>query len=208
MYPWFKATHIYLICQICALLFKKNYTNNININFPHPENVSLFSVLVSGNFFFFFENCTGEMTTAALYRAPGGVFLRCSVNELPTKSSRLNSFFDRSNLVLQDNMVFLLNLTWTRTVWPSVNVFWLGLQINRHELSKLRKVFKEYCHNTLRNVKFQSIVEIDKTLFGRQVKFHKGYPNRWLKIEFLKSICLTCTYFSFIYLLIMTLKSN
>lgn len=53
MYPWFKATHIYLICQICALLFKKNYTNNININFPHPENVSLFSVLVSGNFFFF-----------------------------------------------------------------------------------------------------------------------------------------------------------
>lgn len=86
--------------------------------------------------------------------------------------------------------------------------FLYGLQINRHELSKLRKVFKEYCHNTLRNVKFQSIVEIDKTLFGRQVKFHKGYPNRWLKIKFLKSICLTCTYFSFIYLLIMTLKSN
>lgn len=103
---------------------------------------------------------------------------------------------------------YLLNHTWTRTVWPSVNVFWLGLQINRHELSKLRKVFKEYWHNTLRNVKFQSIVEIDKTLFGRQVKFHKGYPNRWLKIKFLKSICLTCTYFSFIYLLIMTLKSN
>lgn len=155
---------------------------------------------------FFFENCTGEMTTAALYRAPEEVFLRCSVNELPTKSSRFNSFFDRSNLVLQYG--YLLNLTWTRTVWPSVNVFWLGLQINRHELSKLRKVFKEYCHNTLRNVKFQSIVEIDKTLFGRQVKFHKGYPNRWLKITFLKSICLTCTYFSFIYLLIMTLKSN
>lgn len=113
---------------------------------------------------FFFENCTGEMTTAALYRVPGGVFLRCSVNELPTKSSRFNSFFDRSNLVLQYG--YLLNLTWTRTVWPSVNVFWLGLQINRHELSKLRKVFKEYWHNTLRNVKFQSIVEIDKTLFG------------------------------------------
>ena len=83
-----------------------------------------------------------------------------------------------------------------------MNVFWLGLQINRHELSKLRKVFKEYCHNTLRNVKFQSIVEIDKTLFGRQVKFHKGYPNRWLKITFLKSICLTCTYFSCIYFLL------
>lgn len=208
MYPWFKATHIYLICQICALLFKKNYTNNININFPHPENVSLFSVLVSGNFFFFSRTVPArwqlQLSTVLLGEySYGAVSMSC----LPSHPGWTH-FLTGVILFYKTIWFFLLNLTWTRTVWPSVNVFWLGLQINRHELSKLRKVFKEYCHNTLRNVKFQSIVEIDKTLFGRQVKFHKGYPNRWLKIEFLKSICLTCTYFSFIYLLIMTLKSN
>lgn len=59
----------------------------------------------------------------------------------------------------------------------------------------MREVFKEYFHNTLRNVKFQGIVEIDESLFGRRVKFHKGNPNRGLKASFtfFISISFTCT---------------
>lgn len=47
--------------------------------------------------------------------------------------------------------------------------------------SFMREVFKEYFNNTLRNVKLQGIVEIDESLFGRRVKYHKGNPNRGLK---------------------------
>jgi hypothetical protein len=51
--------------------------------------------------------CNGQMTLKTLARAPGGSIFRCNKNRDHTKSSRTFSFFDRSNLMLQDIMVFL-----------------------------------------------------------------------------------------------------
>lgn len=128
------------------------------------------------------DNCTGEMALAALSRAPGGAIFRCTVNRRHTKSSRSHSFIDKSNLVLQDIILFIKSYLeknslaqcarFTGMAYRSTAVNWASF---------MREVFKEYFNNTLRNVKLQGIVEIDESLFGRRVKYHKGNPNRGLK---------------------------
>lgn len=128
------------------------------------------------------DKCTGEMALAALSRAPGGAIFRCTVNRRHTKSSRSHSFIDKSNLVLQDIILFIKSYLeknslaqcarFTGMAYRSTAVNWASF---------MREVFKEYFNNTLRNVKLQGIVEIDESLFGRRVKYHKGNPNRGLK---------------------------
>ena len=53
------------------------------------------------------DNCSGVMATNTLSRAPGGMVFRCSFNRTHTRSSRTYSFFDRSNLCLQDIILFI-----------------------------------------------------------------------------------------------------
>lgn len=79
------------------------------------------------------ENCIGDMTRAALSRAPGGVIIRCSVNRQHTMSSRSYSFFDRSNLVLQDIILFIKSFL-NKNSWPNVHVF-LTLLTNQPPLN-------------------------------------------------------------------------
>lgn len=44
-----------------------------------------------------------------------------------------------------------------------------------------RELFKEYFYTNLRLRKLQGVIEIDESLFGRRVKFHRGNPHRGLK---------------------------
>lgn len=142
------------------------------------------------------------MTLIVLSRAPGDVIFRCNGNKQHKMSSRLYSFFDRSNLVLQDIILFIRSYLeknslaqcarFSGMAYKSTAVNWACF---------MREVFKEYFHNTLRNVKFQGIVEIDESLFGRRVKYLKGNQNRGLKVSFTFFIFISfaCTYSPLIY---------
>lgn len=90
--------------------------------------------ILATSFACYAENCTGEMTPAALSRALGGVIFRCSVNRQHTKSSRSYSFCDRSNLVLQDIILFIKSYL-DKNSWPNVHVF-LALLTNQPPLNE------------------------------------------------------------------------
>lgn len=45
--------------------------------------------------------------------------------------------------------------------------------------SYIREPFQEY----LRHRKLRGIVKIDESLFGHRVKFHRGNPNRGVKVN-------------------------
>lgn len=130
-----------------------------------------------------YNNCDGQMNLKALARAPGGSIFRCSKNRDHTKSSRTYSFFDKSNLMLQDIMVFIksyleksslaLCARFSGMAYGSTAVNWGSF---------IRELFKEYFYKELRHRKLQGVIEIDESLFGRRVKFHRGNPNRGLKV--------------------------
>lgn len=82
------------------------------------------------------DNCTGEMALAALSRAPGGAIFRCTVNRRHTKSSRSHSFFDKSNLVLQDIILFIKSYPGEEQFGAMCTIYWHGIQIYRRKLGK------------------------------------------------------------------------
>ncbi|XP_078329246.1 uncharacterized protein LOC111114334 [Crassostrea virginica] len=62
-------------------------------------------------------------------------------------------------------------------------VFW---NLIHHDCSQLglfiHEEFKEYFYTDLRHRTLRGVVEIDKSLFGRRVKFHRGNPNLGMKV--------------------------
>lgn len=109
-------------------------------------------------------------------------FFRCTVNRRHTKSSRSHSFFDKGNLVFQDIILFIKSYLEKNSLAQCARFIGMAYRSTAvNWASFMREVFKEYFNNTLRNVKLQGIVEIDESLFGRRVKYHKGNPNRGLK---------------------------
>jgi hypothetical protein len=46
-----------------------------------------------------------------------------------------------------------------------------------------RQVLKEHFHWDTRHRQLEGIIEIDKSLFGRKLKYHKSNPNRGLKVS-------------------------
>lgn len=59
------------------------------------------------------DHCSGYMDLRPLSRGHGGVVFRCSRNKNHTRVSRIYSFFEKSNLLLQ------LISNWRISIWPS-----------------------------------------------------------------------------------------
>nr|XP_011443777.2 uncharacterized protein LOC105339761 [Crassostrea gigas] len=118
-----------------------------------------------------------------MVRAPGGSIYRCSKNRDHTRASRTYSFFEKSILLIQDIMLFIKNYLekcslsqcarFSGMSYGSTSVNWASF---------IREIFKEYFYRNLRFKKLHGIIEIEESLFGRRVKFHRGNPNRGLKI--------------------------
>ncbi|XP_061187524.1 uncharacterized protein LOC133195646 [Saccostrea echinata] len=128
-------------------------------------------------------NCDGQMSLKVLARAPGGSIFRCTKKRDHTKSSRTYSFFDKSNLMLQDIMVFIKSYLEKSSLAQCARFSGMAYGTTAvNWASFTRELFKEYFYTNLRYRKMQGVVEIDESLFGRRVKFHRGNPNCGLKI--------------------------
>lgn len=131
-----------------------------------------------------YDGCEGHMSPKMMARAPGGSIYRCSSNRDHTRASRTYSFFGKSNLQIQDIMLFIKSYLdkcslaqcarFSGMSYGSTAVNWGSF---------VREIFKEYFYRNLRFRKLQGVIEIDESLFGRRVKFHRGNPNRGLKVN-------------------------
>lgn len=129
------------------------------------------------------DDCSGNMDLRSLSRGHGGVVFRCSSNRNHTRVSRVYSFFEKSNVLLQDILLFIKSYLEKNSLaqcsrfsgfsYTTTAVNWA---------SYIREVFKEHFYTNLRHRKLRGIVEIDESLFGRRVKFHRGNPNRGMKV--------------------------
>ena len=98
-------------------------------------------------------------------------------------SLRCYSFFDRSNITIQDAMVFIKSYLDKMTLlqcsifsgisYRSTAVNWASF---------LRELFKEHFFIHTRHRVLSGEVEIDESLFGRKMKYHRGNPRPGLRV--------------------------
>lgn len=131
------------------------------------------------------DGCEGRMVLKSSSRSVGGAVFRCMVNRLHTRACRTNSFFEKSNLTLQDIVLFIKSYLdgsslsqcarFSGVAYKSTTVHWGSF---------IRELFKEYRYFEvhIKTKKLTGTVEIDESLFGRRVKHHRGDPNRGLKV--------------------------
>lgn len=112
-----------------------------------------------------------------------GFTFRCENNPSHEFAMRKYSWFERSHLKINDAMNFAKSYieghslkmcaTHAGICYNSTAVDW-GVMI--------REIFKEYFYRTVSYMKLSGEVEIDESLFGRRVKYHRGNPHVGCKI--------------------------
>ncbi|XP_060590076.1 uncharacterized protein LOC132745237 [Ruditapes philippinarum] len=128
-------------------------------------------------------DCDGDMRLARRSGRPLGYTLRCNRSRDHEVSIMKYSFFERSKLDVRDIMQLIktylegLSLGMTSRY---AGVSYTGTAVDWG--SFIRELMKEYFHVRLSQKKMSGIVEIDESLFGRRVKFHRGDPNKGLKV--------------------------
>lgn len=131
-----------------------------------------------------YDGCEGHRSPKLMARASGGSIYRCSRNRDHTSAFRIYSFFEKSNLQIQDIMLFIKSYLDTCSLAQCAR--FLGMSYGSTAVnwaSFVREMFKEYFYRNLRFRKLQGVIEIDESLFGRRVKFHRGNPSRGLKVN-------------------------
>jgi hypothetical protein len=131
------------------------------------------------------EGCDGEMVVKPLAPAPGGTNFRCTKNRNHRRSSKALSFFDKTNLTMQDAMLFIKCYLERNSLAQCAR--FAGVRYTTtavHSASFIRELFKEHFFRVTCHRKLNGTVDIDESLFGRWVKFHRGNPNTGLKVSF------------------------
>ena len=129
------------------------------------------------------HKCDGSMFLKSKADRSGGQIFRCRTNRMHQKSMRRFSLFEMMNIEIQDALVFIKSYLdkmtlrqcalFSGTAYGTTAVNWA---------SYIRELFKEHFHRHIRHKRLGGEVEIDESLFGRRVKFHRGNPNKGLKV--------------------------
>jgi hypothetical protein len=130
------------------------------------------------------DACSGTMRPSQRAGRPSGATLRCNKNRNHEVAIRTNSFFENSKLCIQDIFMFVksyLDGLSLRHVSLSAGVHYKTTAVDW--ASFIREIFKEYFHRNMKHRVLTGEVEIDESLFGRRVKFHRGNPNEGLKVS-------------------------
>lgn len=127
--------------------------------------------------------CNGQMVLKRRSGRVGEQTFRCNKNRNHERSSRIYSFFENSQLTISDIMMFVKSYLdgnsllqcskFSGIAYKSTAVNWASF---------MRELFKDYFQVLLKNKLLEGEIEIDESLFGRKVKYHKGNPNPGLRI--------------------------
>lgn len=100
------------------------------------------------------------------------------------RSLRGNSFFSGSHFPLADIMNFIV--TFAQGAKLHQLSFVTGMCLHSTVIdwcNFLRDVIKQYVFDEMQTLQMSGIIEVDESLFGRRVKFHRGNPNRGVKVR-------------------------
>ena len=127
--------------------------------------------------------CGGIMNIKVRAERKGGEIFRCSKNRSHVKTILANSFFEKTRLEIQDVVVFIKSYLDKNSLLQCANFSGVSYKSTAVDwASYMREMFKEYFHRRTRNKVLGGVVEIDESLFGRRVKYHKGNPNKGMKV--------------------------
>lgn len=129
-------------------------------------------------------DCNGDMFLRGAANKPGGAVFRCNKDRTHTKNCRSYSFFEKSNLAIQDIILFVKSYIDGCSLSQCSR--FSGVSYNStavHWGSFVRELFKEHFHRNTKNKVLTGTIEIDESLFGRRVKHHRGNPNCGLKVN-------------------------
>jgi hypothetical protein len=129
------------------------------------------------------DGCSGIMRPVQRTGIPSGATLRCNKNRNHEVAIRTNSFFENSKLHLDHFHVCKILPWWVIT---QARIFfrrcalqdhgcWLGIFYKRNIQGLFSTEHQASCA--------YREVEIDEFVFGRKVKFHRGNPNKGLKVS-------------------------
>lgn len=112
-----------------------------------------------------------------------GKCFRCKNNRNHEYSIRKYSFFDRSHFAFQDIMMFIKTFLDGGTLLKCANFSGLDYKKTAVDWANfIRDLFRQYVNDTMSDLKFEDIVELDESLFGRKYKYHRGNPNKGTKV--------------------------
>ena len=85
------------------------------------------------------------------------------------------SIFSQSHLFMQDVLHFIFSYADGLSLYKSSKMSEMSYKANAVEWAKtIREMYVKHYLNQTQDLKFSGIVEIDESLFGRKVKYHKG----------------------------------
>ncbi len=116
-------------------------------------------------------------------KATDGVSFRCPVNPSHEYSMRKFTWFEKSQLRIQDIMLFNQKYLEGCTLkqcsldsgiaYKSTAVDWASF---------VRELFKENFARNIKELQLSGEIELDESLFGRKVKYHRGNPTVGTKV--------------------------
>ena len=129
------------------------------------------------------NKCGGIMTLKPSSNLQGGQLFRCQKDRNHRKPMRTNSFFQGSHLLFQDIMVFIKSYLEKNTLLQCAKFSGMAYGSSAVDwASFMRELFLEHYVRNIKNLKLSGTIEIDESLFGRRVKFHRGNPNKGMKV--------------------------
>ena len=88
------------------------------------------------------------------------------------QSIRKYSFFQGSHYMMQDILVFVVEFLKQRSLKRCAEA--AGIDYKKSSANFIRDLFKQYVFEHYSTIKLAGEVEVDKSLFGRKVKYHQG----------------------------------
>ncbi len=127
--------------------------------------------------------CQGDCSLGKRKNNVDGETWGCKKNRNHEFSIRQNSFFDKSHFKFPDILIFIKNFLDGQTLYKCAQ--FSGLDYKRTSIywaNFIRDLFRQWMQDNIINLQFTDEVEIDESLFGRRVKFHRGNPNVGVKV--------------------------
>ena len=129
------------------------------------------------------KSCDGQATLRSRKGFVANEAFRCNKNFSHQRQTREFSFFEAAKIPTNDIMLFIKSYldgctlrqcaTFAGISYGSSAVDWAG---------HIRELFKDDFRRNRMNHKLSGEIEIDESLFGRRVKYHRGNPNVGVKV--------------------------
>lgn len=132
-------------------------------------------------------------------RATDGKTWRCTKNNNHEYSIRKFSFFSNIKYSIQDSLVFIREMVLGSNLKKACLNSGVAYGHTACDYSNfIRDLYKEFVYNLLKTFQLSGVIEIDESLFGRKIKYHRGAKKNQQLWIFGKFTIIYILHFNFI----------